>query len=163
MHAHAHQSTCLSSMQTKEDLSDVQWREDEVHAVVSQLHDDVLGLVSAHGALRQFLKDKSGELPGKLVKMLGATGIFDRETLINLYRPHGAPLSLTASYQPACLLACLLTVSYACLLACLPACLPAYCVCAYLLARLLACLLACLPACLLVCLLACLLAHLPAC
>ena len=70
----------------------MQWREDEAHALVTQLHDEALALTAAHEDLGQHLADKGPAalpLDAAVVKMLGTAGGFDRQALVNVYRPKG--------------------------------------------------------------------------
>lgn len=87
--------TCIAVCgQAREQLSDAQWREDEIHAIVTQLHDEAIALSSAHAALQSVAATNPARaaetLDAVVVGMLGSKEVFIREPLINLYRPKGA-------------------------------------------------------------------------
>ena len=75
--------------QAKEQLAETRWREDESHAVMTQLHDEAQALAAAHAELRGFLRDRKGELPAGVAGMLGSEVVFDREALVKAYLPKG--------------------------------------------------------------------------
>lgn len=73
----------------------MQWREDEAHSIVVQLHDEARAFAAAAASLQQVVKDRSQELEIGLVQMLD--GQFHRETLIGLFKPRGLQISCLAT------------------------------------------------------------------
>ena len=103
-----HACTCL---QAREQVSDVQWREDEIRSVVTQLHDEVVALSAAHAALSdQYTTPDLRALDAAVVRMLARGGGLEREVLINVYRPRGAPALPASHHGTMQMLSCLLAL-----------------------------------------------------